>query len=125
MRTVRRKLDPKNPKRGRTDFRKLDALSDEEIERRALSDPDAEPLSKEELAEMERVPDVKAIREGLNLSQAEFSRRFRLSLKTVQDWEQGRFEPDQASRTLLRLIEKIPRTVEEALAEHGRGGTRG
>ncbi len=123
MSTVRKKLDPKSPKRGKTDFSKLDALSDDEIERRALSDPDAEPLSEEELAEMERVPDVKAIRERLDLSQAEFSKRFRLSLRTVQDWEQGRFEPDQASRTLLRLIEKIPHAVEEALADHGRGGT--
>ncbi len=123
MRTVKTKLDPENPKRGRTDFTKLKALSDEEIERRALSDPDAQPLSKAELAEMERAPDVKAIREGLKLSQAEFSHRFRLSLKTVQDWEQGRFEPDQASRTLLRLIEKIPQAVEEALAEPRRTRT--
>ena len=125
MGTVRTNLDPKKPKRGKTDFAKLNALSDEEIERRSLSDPDAQPLSKEELAEMERVPDVRAIREELALSQAEFAKRFRLSLKTVQDWEQGRFEPDQASRTLLRLIEKIPREVAEALAEPKRTGTRG
>jgi putative transcriptional regulator len=114
--TVRTKLDPKKPRRGKTDFTKLRRLSDEEIERRALSDPDARPLSKRERAELKPVPDVKAIRERLELSQAEFSKRFRLSLRTVQDWEQGRFEPDQASRTLLVLIEKIPREVEAALS---------
>ncbi len=117
MRTVRAKLDPRSPTRGKTDFAKLKALSDAEIERRALSDPDAQPLSKEELAEMERVPNVRSIREALGLSQAEFSKRFRLSLKTVQDWEQGRFEPDQASRTFLRLIKRIPRVVEKALVK--------
>ena len=124
MGTVRANLDREQPRRGRTDFRKLAALSDEEIERRASSDPDGQPLSKKELSEMERVPDVRAIREALELSQARFAKRFRLSLKTVQDWEQGRFEPDQASRTLLRLIEKMPHEVAAALSERKPTGAR-
>jgi putative transcriptional regulator len=125
MASVKVKVDGESPRKGKTDFARVRSLSEEEINRRALSDPDSPPLRAEELSEMERVPDVKAIRDRLHLSQAEFSRRFRLSLKTVQDWEQGRFEPDQASRTLLRLIEKIPHAVQEALAEPKRTGTRG
>ena len=46
-----------------------------------------------------------------------------IELKTIQDWEQGRFEPDQASRTLLRLIERIPAAIEKALARTPRSGT--
>jgi putative transcriptional regulator len=125
MRTVRTKLDPRKPGCGKTHFSKLRRLSEKEIQRRALSDPDAQPLSRRELAELEPIPDVKTIRECLDLSQAEFSHRFRLSLRTVQDWEQGRFEPDQASRTLLRLIERIPREVEAALAQPSKTGATG
>jgi putative transcriptional regulator len=124
MGTVKRSLDRNGPKRGKTDVKRIAALSDEEIERRALSDQDAQPLSRRELSQMERVPEVRRIRESLSLSQAAFARRFRLSLRTVQDWEQGRFEPDQASRTLLRLIEKIPREVQAALSGRKPAGTR-
>src|SRR6266498_3674205 len=109
MGTVRVKVDQQNPRKGRTDFAKLRSLPEEEINRRALSDPDCPPLTEKELSEMERVPDVRAIRAKIKVTQEEFASRFGLSLRTVQDWEQGRFEPDQASRTLLRLIERIPR----------------
>jgi putative transcriptional regulator len=51
------------------------------------------------------------------LTQEELCERFGLSLATLRDWEQGRTEPDHASRTLLKLIARIPRQVEQALAE--------
>lgn len=124
MGTIRVKVDQKNPLRGKTDFAKLRSLSEEEINRRALSDPDCPPLTHEELSEMERVPDVKAIRAKLKVTQEEFASRYGLSLRTVQDWEQDRFDPDQASRTLLRLIERIPTEVAKALATP-RSGTHG
>ena len=53
----------------------------------ALSDPDAQPVTPEELEEFKPVPDAKAIREGMNLTQREFASRFQLSLRTLQDWE--------------------------------------
>jgi putative transcriptional regulator len=125
MGVVTSKLNPKNPKGGKTDWTRVDALSDAEIRRAAKADPDAPLLSKKELSEMERVPDVRSIRKRLGLSQAQFARRFHLSVATVRDWEQGRFEPDQASKTLLRLIERIPRQVEKALSSEPRSGTDG
>jgi putative transcriptional regulator len=125
MANVKVKVDERYHRRGRTNFAKVRSLSEAELNRRAQADPDCPPLSAAELAEMERVPDVKAIRRRLGLSQVELSRRFRLSLKTVQDWEQGRYEPDQASRTLLRLIARIPRVIEKALAGPKRAGSRG
>lgn len=66
-----------------------------------------------------RVPeqvDVKAIRQSLNMSQAEFARRFGFSIDSLQNWEQGRRFPDGHARTLLRVIEKHPEIVEDALA---------
>ena len=99
-------LDPAKPPRGRTDWRRVDALSDEQIERAARSDPDAPPLSDEELARFERVVDVRALRRRLGMSQERFARSFHLSVGTVRDWEQGRCMPDGPARVLLRLIER-------------------
>ena len=41
------------------------------------------------------IPNVRAIRHKLSLSQAAFARRFRFSVRTVQQWEQGRAVPDR------------------------------
>ncbi len=66
-----------------------------------------------------RVPDqvdVKAIREKLEVSQAEFALRFGFSLASLRNWEQGRRFPDGPARTLLKVIENDPAAVESALA---------
>jgi len=70
-------------------------LSDEEIEKAASSDSDNLLLTDEELEAFERVPDTKAIGKVLRLTQHEFATPFQLSLATVRDWEQGRYQPDQ------------------------------
>ncbi len=49
------------------------------------------------------------------MTQHEFASAYHLSLATVRDWEQGRYLPDQAARTLLKLIARKPRVVERAL----------
>lgn len=60
---------------------------------------------------------VRAIRAKLKLSQAGFARRFGLGLATVKDWEQGRYQPDQAARAYLTVIAREPAVVERALQE--------
>lgn len=111
-------LDPDKPKRGRTDWKRVDAKSDEQITAAARDDPDAKPLSKAELASMRRLPDVKAIRAELSMTQEQFAEAFHLSIATIRDWEQGRFQPDRAARTLLQLIQTIPSQVKSALKQH-------
>lgn len=59
--------------------------------------------------------DVKAIREKSGMSQAEFAATFALSRRTLQEWEQGRVAPDGAVRAYLRVIERNPEAVREAL----------
>lgn len=108
-----------------TDWEALKELSDDEVERRAASDPDAKPLTKDDMRRMRRSPRVRIIRTSLGLSQEEFAERFGLSLATVRDWEQGRSEPDQASGTLLKLIARIPDEVQAALAVESASGTDG
>ena len=61
-------------------------------------------------------PDVRAVRERLGLSQEAFADRFHLSLRTVQDWEQGRRVPEGPARVLLQIIERDPDAVQRALA---------
>lgn len=62
------------------------------------------------------VPNVKAIRHKLGLSQAAFAHQFGFSVRTVQQWEQGRAVPDRPARILLRVIETDPQAVKHALA---------
>ena len=59
--------------------------------------------------------DVKTIRSRLGLSQAEFSRRYAVSQRSLQEWEQGRRRPDGAVRAYLTVIERNPKAVEKAL----------
>ena len=98
---------------------RLDALTDADIHAAALADPDNPPLTPDELEQFQRVPDLKAIRERLHLTQRQFAETFGLSLGAVRDWEQGRFEPDQAAKTLLKVIACNPEAVKQAL-EHRR-----
>lgn len=51
---------------------------------------------------------AKDIREQLNLSQAAFAGLMGVSLRTVQDWEQGRREPSGPAKSLLRIAEQHP-----------------
>lgn len=51
----------------------------------------------------------------LGLSQAEFAQMLGVSVRTLQDWEQGRRQPSGAAKALLKVATKSPRTVREAL----------
>ena len=104
------------PFEDRTDWARLEAMTEEEIEANALSDPDNPPLTDEELARMRRVPNPRAIRERLKLTQEQFATQFEVPLGTLRDWEQGAREPDSAARTLLRVIDQDPEAVVNALA---------
>jgi DNA-binding transcriptional regulator YiaG len=58
---------------------------------------------------------VRVVRAKLNMSQTQFARAFKLSLRTVQEWEQGRYKPDQIARNYLNVIQKQPKAVQKAL----------
>lgn len=63
------------------------------------------------------LPDVKAIRQSLRMSQDEFASVFRIPLATLKNWEQGRRQPDAPAAAYLRAIERRPKEVMEAIAE--------
>jgi putative transcriptional regulator len=103
--------------RGDTDWARLDAMTDEEVVASALSDPDAQPLSPEQLARMRRVSRVKVLRQRLEMTQAEFAEAFHLPITTLRDWEQLRSIPDAPARALLLAIERDPEAMRRLLAD--------
>jgi putative transcriptional regulator len=102
---------------GGTDWARLAAMTEEEIEANALADPDNPPLTDEELARLRPVPHPRRIRERLKLTQEQFAEQFEIPLGTLRDWEQGLSLPDRSARTLLRVIEQDPEAVRNALAQ--------
>jgi putative transcriptional regulator len=116
--TITLRLDPERPPKGNTDWKRLRAMTEDEGQLAALQDDDAPPMGESELSRMQSVPDVRGIRKRMNLTQKEFAGRFQLSLTVLRDWEQKRTVPDQAARTLLRVIARNPRAVETALRSH-------
>lgn len=59
--------------------------------------------------------DVRTIRTRLGLSQADFARRFAVSQRSLQEWEQGRRRPEGAVRAYLTVIQRNPQAVAAAL----------
>jgi putative transcriptional regulator len=62
-----------------------------------------------------QVPDVRAIREQLHMSQAEFASAYQIPLATLKGWEQGRRHPDKTAAAYLNVIAKLPEQAREAL----------
>jgi putative transcriptional regulator len=101
---------------GRSDWDRIMAMTDEEIEANARSDPDNPPLTADELARLRPALTPKAIRERLDMSQEAFAARFAIPLESVRAWERGDERPTGAARTLLRVIAREPEAVLRALA---------
>ena len=56
-------------------------------------------------------PNVKKIRSNYKLSQPEFAALMGISVKTLQNWEQGRRAPEGAARVLLQVAAKHPEVI--------------
>lgn len=83
----------------------------------AKADPDARPMTEEELRTARRIPRVKTMRRALGITQEEFAARYHVPLGTLRDWEQGRTEPDQPTRAYLAVIAHDPEGVRRALQQ--------
>ncbi len=60
-------------------------------------------------------PTIKAVRKKLHVSQTEFALMIGVSPSTLQNWEQGRREPEGPAKALLKIASKNPKVVIEAL----------
>ena len=61
------------------------------------------------------VSPVVAARNAVGLSQVRFASLMGVSVRTLQQWEQGRREPSGAAKTLLKVAEKHPDVLLEIL----------
>ena len=59
------------------------------------------------------LPSVSSIRERTGLSQSRFAGLLGVSVRTLQEWEQGRRAPSGAARTLLLIAQRNPRALLE------------
>lgn len=56
-------------------------------------------------------PSVGSVREKTGLSQARFAELLGVSVRTLQEWEQGRRAPSGAARTLLTIADRNPQAL--------------
>ena len=107
-------------RKGKVNRDRLRRTTDAEIADQIASDPDTAPdmagATGWRRVANPPIPDVKAIRRRLRLSQAQFAARFGFSMRTVQQWEQGRAIPDRPARILLKVIENAPEAVDRVLS---------
>ncbi len=116
MGTVRYTNEEIRKRKGHVDHAKAGAATEEQIAEWKRDDG----VDDATLGPVRVVPpatDVRGLRERLGLSQEEFARRYMISPRTIQDWEQHRREPSDAARVLLFAISRNHKAVEKAL--HG------
>ncbi len=114
MASVKRTNKEIRERSGRIDSKKVASFTEADIERFAREDDS----DTSEIGDFRYVPprtDVRALRERLGLSQSEFARRYLLSVRTIQQWEQEQREPSEPARVLLFAIDRDPRALEKVL----------
>lgn len=62
-----------------------------------------------------QTPDIKGTREQAGLTQAELADMMHVSVKTLQNWEQGRRHPTGAAAALLKIVIAEPEMALRAL----------
>ncbi|MEO7742009.1 MAG: helix-turn-helix domain-containing protein [Usitatibacter sp.] len=70
-------------------------------------------LKRGETGRVIHLPSVTQIREGTGLSQTRFAQLLGVSVRTLQEWEQGRRSPSGAARTLLLIAARNPKALLE------------
>ena len=117
-------ISEREAKAARIDWGKVAATGERDIARQAREDRTRSPSDRawrRMVAEglVAVVPpakvDVRAIREKMKLSQAEFAARFGFTASAVRQWEQGRRYPHGPARILLTIIDREPHAVRRAL----------
>jgi putative transcriptional regulator len=63
------------------------------------------------------MPPVTAARMKSGLSQADFAKLLGVSVRTLQDWEQGRRQPSGAARTLITIAEQQPKVLKQVFKD--------
>jgi putative transcriptional regulator len=73
-------------------------------------------IKRGEVGRITTVPSVAEIRGRIGLSQSEFAKLIGVSVRTLQEWEQGRRAPSGPARTLLLVADKNPKALLDVAA---------
>ena len=68
-------------------------------------------IKRRRVGRVTNLPSVADIRQRTGLSQSRFAQLIGVSVRTLQDWEQGRRAPSGPARTLLAIAHKHPRAL--------------
>jgi|SRR5581483_3655600 len=93
----------------------LRPMTEAQVRAAANADPDARPITSEELRKAKRIPRVRTLRRALGFTQEEFAARYQIPIGTLRDWEQGRAAPDAPARAYLKIIACDPERVHRLL----------
>jgi putative transcriptional regulator len=109
-----RQSEKQNVPNGKTNWAALDAMTDDDAEAAALSDPDAPPLRDGQT--LSPMSPAKRVRFNLRLSRQEFSDRYHIPLATIVSWERHETKPDAVATAFLDAIAADPEGLAKALA---------
>ncbi len=112
MAIVRRKLADILKHPPRIDRARIDATTEDDIRRHMIEDGEQPDTP---LPEGYVWVNPRAAREKVRMTQEQFAKLIVVPVTTIRGWEQGRFTPDPAARTLLRLIFQQPAEILRAL----------
>ena len=62
-----------------------------------------------------KVPAVVAARNASGLCQTQFAELLGISVRTLQQWEQGEREPSGAAKSLIRIAQRHPEVLVDAM----------
>jgi len=96
------------------DSARLASTAEDDIARHRIEDGEGPD---DHLADFEWVPNVKAIRTKLKMTQEFFAATIGVPVATIRNWEQSRTRMDPAARALLRVLQREPDAALRALAK--------
>ncbi len=73
-------------------------------------------IKRGEVGRITTIPSVAQIRGKTGLSQSEFAKLIGVSVRTLQEWEQGRRAPSGPARTLLMVADRNPKALLDVAA---------
>ena len=101
---------------GRSDFAKIDATTEEDVQRHMVEDgmnPD------QPFAGMRPIVSPAEVRQRTGLSQDKFAKALGIPAATLRNWEQGRTQPDQVALSFFALVADDPERAFKVLATPG------
>src|SRR5258708_1841274 len=119
MPIARKSLANLKKSKAKIDWTRVRATSEPDITRQAAEDGHpvltTRQLKRMRVVEAPASVDIRSIRRRQRLSQSAFARKYGFSARTIQEWEQGRAQPDRPARLLLAMIDRAPKTVDRIL----------